>query len=146
MYFKKDLVFRVSIFILPQIALVFKSQQKLFGHPDLDQKKVEPHFLGNFISDFLEFEVPKVGQVWLGKPDTVCKMPTRWRCNFLKSIFSREGATGFLFNMDNMLGLDAWYVNVHGVMFKECVTLRSKIFPRRCLETSEIFHTSLTLI
>ena len=146
MYFKKDLVFRVSIFILPQIALVFKSQQKLFGHPDLDQKKVGPHFLGNFISDFLEFEVPKVGQVWLGISDIVCKMPTRWRCNFVKSIFSQEGATGFLFNMDNMLGLDAWYVNVHGVMFKECVTLRSKIFPRRCLETSEIFHTSLTLI
>ena len=65
--------------------------------------------------------MPKVGQVWLGK------MPTRWRCrNIVNSIFSREGATGFLFNMDNMLGLDAWYL--HGVMFKECVTLGSKIF------------------
>ena len=139
MYFKKDLVYRVSTFILPKIALLFKSEQKLFGHPDLDQNKVGPHFFGNFISDFLEFEVPKVGQVWLGK------MPTRWRCRiFVNSIFSREGATEFLFNMDNMLGLDAWYV--HGVMFKECVTLRSKIFPRRCLETLEIFHTSLILI
>ena len=63
MYFIKDLVYRISAFILPQIALVFKSQQKLFGHPDLDQNRVGPHFWGNCISDFLEFEVPKVGQV-----------------------------------------------------------------------------------